>query len=381
MRIGIDLLPLASQRTGVGVYVTNLLQSLLNESEHTFTYANYCTSHRETQRRKKIIEQRIADQHLGRVICRSRWFPGWEAVRRYWPIAMSYGAIDLFHFTSPACTLAKPRVPYAVTVCDLAWYRVPELYDLPASQPLLRRLPSLLKSASAVFAISNATAADVQEFCEVPAEKIFLTPLAVRPEFEQTPDEEQRNIAQAERRQGAPYYLCLGTTEPRKNYLRLLRAYVLARQRGLDRRLVFVGGAGSDHTEMLEVCRAEGLNDFVSFQGYVDDSATRRWLWGADALLMPSLYEGFGLPVLEAMIAGTRVLVASAGSLPEVVGEHARIVQPREIESIAQGLLELAGDMQDPARWRAAAINWAKSFSWQDTARQTLRGYQFCREH
>jgi glycosyltransferase involved in cell wall biosynthesis len=379
LRVGIDLLPLASLRTGVAVYLLNTLRAIFEEDDSLkFFHANYCSRLSELRRRRQLLREGLGPQSERLLTCRSRWFPGWELLRRAWPIRWSHEAIDLFHFTSPSCLLSKPSIPYAITVYDLAWLRVEEIRNSIDLQPALRRLPSYIQDASVIFAISETTAADIIDLMGVSADRIVVTPLAVRPELSRPKDDQERQAAASAIYSTSPYFLCLGTAEPRKNYVRLLEAFAVARQRGLKHHLVFVGGSGPDQEKLEQLCTRRGLNACVRFFGYLDDKRTREAFWGASALLMPSLYEGFGLPTLEAMACGIRVMAASAGALPEVVGCHARMVDPYEVDSMVEGLLALEADRDNPSEWRCPAMQWAASYSWQETARRTISGYRSC---
>jgi glycosyltransferase involved in cell wall biosynthesis len=304
----------------------------------------------------------------------SFWRPDAPDMFKEWLL----GPVDVVHsttFCAPRFRLRRKRL--VVTIYDLSFITHPELH-LPANVAhCLAGTLLALEHADAIIAISEHTRRDLLERLAAPAERITVTPLAHDAGFVRVTD--PRRLAAARKRYGLPehFILFLGALEPRKNLPRLLEAYA-ALPSGLrgDVELVVAGMSGwlndSIHGRVAEL----GLEKSVHFAGYVhaDDLSAVYSL--ATVLAYPSLYEGFGLPVLEAMACGTPVLTSNVSSLPEVAGDAATLVDPADVSSIAaglRGLLEspsLRAELATRGRARAA------SFSWDRCARQTLEVYR-----
>jgi glycosyltransferase involved in cell wall biosynthesis len=288
------------------------------------------------------------------------------------------GPVDVVHSTTfcvPRFRMRPKRL--VVTIYDLSFITHPDLH-LPANVAhCLAGTRLAIEHADAIIAISEHTRRDLIERLAAPAERITVTPLAHDASFVRVAD--PRRLAAVRKRYRLPehFILFLGALEPRKNLPRLIEAYAtLPAELRRDVKLVVAGMSGwlndSVHGRVGEL----GLEKSVHFAGYVhaDDLSAVYSL--ATTLAYPSLYEGFGLPVLEAMACGTPVLTSNVSSLPEVAGDAATLVDPLDVSSIASGLhgmLEspsLRAELAGRGRARAA------SFSWDRCARQTLEVYR-----
>ena len=250
-------------------------------------------------------------------------------------------------------------VPGVVTIHDLGHRRVPSAYRPGAWLYLEWMTRSMARRAARLIAVSRATADDLRRFYRVAPHRISVIHSGVDPIF-QTVDESE--IARVRARYGLPpaYFLYVGRSHPRKNLPTLLRAFRAARDRGLAAGLVL---AGSGHRAVA----VEG----VRILPYVPRTDLPALYGGALALTLPSRFEGFGFPVLEAMRAGTAVIASTAGALPEVVGAAGLLLDPNDVAAWADSLIRLAGD----ARLRRDLIErgaaWSQGFSWDRTARLT----------
>ena len=270
---------------------------------------------------------------------------------------------DVFLSTNSYLTAWALRVPTSVMVMDLVAWR-------PDSRPQRRAaliekatLPVAVRRARAFQCISEATAADLVELFPRVAGRTHVVPLAADERF--NPDGRRATID--DRR----YVLGVGTLEPRKNLTRLVEAFArLPEELREDRLLVLVGALGWDTADTVEALRRHSA--LVRTPGHVDDEELRALYRGAELFAYPSLYEGFGLPVLEAMASGTPVLTSRSSSLPEVAGDAAVYVDPRSTDSIAQGLREALGDPGRLAALAASGLERASRFSWDRTAAETL---------
>jgi glycosyltransferase involved in cell wall biosynthesis len=289
-------------------------------------------------------------------------------------LARSLGA-SLVHCTY----VAPPRcpVPTVVTVHDVSFVRFPEAFTWRDRALLGTAVPYSARRARAVITPSEHARREVVELLGVPERRVHVTPEACGPEFRPVAAAER---ATALRRCGldGPYVLSLGNLQPRKNLRRLLEAWRrLQDARCLDgHRLVLAGGAHGKREPVARLVAEAGLGDSVLFPGYVPQADLPALYSGAATFVYPSLYEGFGLPVLEAMACGAPVACSNAASLPEVAGDAALLFDPLDTEGIAASLGALLADEGLRAALVARGFSRAAGFSWAACARRTLAAYE-----
>jgi glycosyltransferase involved in cell wall biosynthesis len=297
-------------------------------------------------------------------------YPSWDLLGRpALPEALADAAV--VHATNPA---AVPPVRdgqrLVVTVHDLAFERFPGLF--PRNWRWLYRagLRAAVKRADAILVPSKSTADDLCSRTSVDPSRVHVTPLA--PALTTSDDDPADVLAQLDITQ--PYVLSVGTIEPRKNLTRLVRAY---RQVAPDvpHALVLAGAPGW-HAEELETELARIGPGAIVRTGRVGEEQLDALYRGADAFVYPSLYEGFGLPVVEAMARGVPTITSNTSSLPEVAGDAALLVDPTDVSEIAEALARVLTDraLADDLRARGRAR--AATFSWAATARATLDVYR-----
>jgi glycosyltransferase involved in cell wall biosynthesis len=317
MNVAMDVTPLRLTQAGTARYIRNLRQRL-DVQPVAFGGANRAS-----------------------VLARELW---------WYPFRLSAldGKTDVLHCTTYYGPL-RPRVPTIVTVHDLAVLRHPEAFPrwTRSYAPLL--VPRVLRAARSVIAVSEFTASELETLLLVPREKIHVVPNAVDDTF--SPDGPRAD---------GDYVLAVGTLEPRKN---LARAIEAAAQIGVDLRVVGAPGWGG--------VEARGAN--VTWLGSVDDVELARQYRGALCVVYPSVYEGFGLPVLEAMACGAAVVTSAGGATAEVAGDAAVLVDPLDVGAIATGI-ETAISSREALRPRG--IERARGFSWDEAARLTQAVYE-----
>jgi len=282
-------------------------------------------------------------------------------------------SFDLVHalaFVAPVL----PTPPTVVTIYDLSFIHYPE--RLPAARRLYLQTftAHTCRRARRVITISASTARDVTATLGIPPDKIDAIPLGYDAAVYRPLALDRVAAFKRERDLPERYWLFIGTLEPRKNLVTLLEAY--ARLPAAERLpLVLGGGKGWDTAPIFDAVSRLHLSDWVRFPGFIPDADLPFWYNGAEAFVYPSIFEGFGLPVLEALACGTPTIVAAASSLPEVVGTAGALVAPQDVEAWTDALRMAL----DPA-WRATAqqqgFREAARFSWAATARQTIHSYQ-----
>lgn len=298
-------------------------------------------------------------------------YPAWDLLGRP-SLPPSLRAVELVHATNHAAI--PPRAPgqrLVATVHDLAFLRFPRMFP-PTWRALYRLgLRAAVRRADAILTPSRATAEDLVARTRVDPGRVHVTPLAaVLPEGEREIDHVLQRL-----RIRAPYVLYVGTLEPRKNLVRLVRAYRRIAGGDLPHALVLAGPLGWGHEPLLREIALPGPGEIV-LTGPLPEEDLDALYRGASAFCYPSLHEGFGLPVVEAMARSVPTVTSRTSSLPEVAGDAALGVDPRSVSEIAEALRRVLTDTDLAERLAAAGRERAARFSWEETARRTLQVYR-----
>ncbi|MEQ1572671.1 MAG: glycosyltransferase family 1 protein [Vicinamibacterales bacterium] len=300
--------------------------------------------------------------------------PGWILVGL--PRAAARGRVSLIH--APAYTAPFwAGVPVVLTIHDVSYARRPEWYPHrvgPARQWYYRRSAH---SAAHVLTDSEFSAAEIVAAYSIPRDRLTVVPLGVDADAFAPPGPDLRHTPPAG--VPTPYLLHVGDLHERRNLAPIVEALLLARRRGdtpPGLSLVLAGldrGVGAQLTSMVTEA---GAADVVVLLGPVSDSRLKALYRGATALVYPSLYEGFGLPLLEAMASGTPVIASRAASIPEVVGDAAIVLDPDDVRGWSDAIVSVATDPVRHAALRAAGLRHAAGFTWERTARLTRDVYR-----
>jgi glycosyltransferase involved in cell wall biosynthesis len=351
---------------GIGTYVREIVPAMARADpslEVTLFHARFADAQSEEWTRGYAVEELPASVR--------RLYPSWAVARRP-ALPPSLASLDIVHSPSPAAVPpATPGQRLVVTVHDLAFLAHPELF--PRQWRLMYRaaLARAVRSADAITTVSRHTAEDLARRTRFDTRRIHVTPLASSLPLSHADVEGVLSRLKVPE----PYVLFVGTLEPRKNLVRLVRAYRRLAARGSPHALVLAGPIGWHPQPLLRAIAVEGPGEVV-LTGAVGPGDVDALYRGAAAFVYPSLYEGFGLPVLEAMARGTPCVVASGSSLPEVAGEAALPVDPRSVVGLAEALERVTTDRDLAARLRDAGLARTARFSWDETARRTLEVYK-----
>jgi glycosyltransferase involved in cell wall biosynthesis len=373
MRVGLDGYPLCEPLTGVGHYTVELARALAR---------NYPDSQFELiapfQFDASVLPQTQRDNlpnlklvNLGLSSVRGRW---WSL---HLPRYIKQAGLDLFHGTNYELPLWNRRRS-VVTVHDLSSLRYPELHRKQLARRMRLRLPLAVKLAKAVI---TPTAAVKQELCghlKVKPAKVTAIHEAPRESFHPVAREES---ARARKRLGieADFLLFVGTLEPRKNLVTLLKAYAqVLRETPLRPQLVVTGGEGWLMDETFSLMRDENIHERLCLTGYLNDDDLGALYSSCRAFIYPSLYEGFGLPPLEAMACGAPVIASRVQALAETLADAAVLVDPLDVESLAQAIAALLADERHRAELIEQGRARAAHFSWTRTAELTYEVYRQC---
>lgn len=370
MRVGIDYTSAARQRAGIGRYTRELIRALLSlESGHEYTVFAAAGGLKGDdwkpgvgQEGVRVRSLPLSDDWLARL---------WHRLRLPIPIEVVTGPLDIFYspdFTLPPTMGATRRV---LTVHDLSFVHHPDAFVPSLRRYLERVVPRSIQQADRVLADSAHTRADLITLFDVSPEQVTIIYPGVDPRFRPNPEPGERE--RLRKRYGIgdePYVLSVGTLQPRKNYVRLMEGFVRLRG-GADTRaqLVIAGGRGWLYDEIVaEASR----HDSVRLLGFVEDEDLPALYRGASVFAFPSLYEGFGLPVLEAMACGTPVMCSNASSLPEVAGESALLVDPLNADALTGALARVLADRGLRERMVDRGLAQAAEFTWERSAGQLL---------
>lgn len=373
MRVTIDARPAVSAgMTGVGVYTRELIVRLPRIDPATRYEAWYLNA------RRALRPWRWSRRSLPPVPnLHEKWtaFPAQTFER----LSLRYELPRLEWFTDFDVVFAPNFVPpptrsrhLVLTIHDLAFRRFPETAPL-ATRRWLQRLDRALKQAAEVIVPSEATRTDLLELYPVKPERVTVVHHGVDRERIRPSSEEE--VERARERFGVEgrYLLFLGGLEPRKNLPRLVRAYARS---GVDAKLVIAGASvawnpeGRDELESALAAAGEEVRRRIILTGYLGTREKTALLTGAEALVFPSLYEGFGFPLLEAMACHTPVLTSNVSSLPEVAGDAALLVDPLDEEAIADGIGRMVADAAFRHRLIQAGNDRVKGFTWETSARK-----------
>ncbi|MEA3309547.1 MAG: glycosyltransferase family 1 protein [Chloroflexota bacterium] len=282
--------------------------------------------------------------------------------------------LNLFHSTDfiPPAWGARH---YVITVHDLNFLHYPQYLTAEARRYYNGQIAWAVARADAIIADSHATQRDLEQLLDVPAERVKVVPLAAERAFRPLPASEV-GLALARHGLEPGYILFVGTWEPRKNLPGLLQALALLHAGGDSCRLVIAGRPGWLYAEIFTQVEQLGLAPWVHFLESVSLVDLIVLYNGAALLALPSFYEGFGLPALEAMQCGTPTVVADRASLPEVVGGAGLLIDPEAPETLAEACHRLLHDEELRDRLREAGFRQATRFTWEATARQTLAVYE-----
>ncbi len=367
MRIGLDYTSALRQRAGIGRYTRGLVGALAD-----LDHANQYTL---------IVARDAGELPAGTGNMRVQRLPlaewpltiAWHRLRLPLYVELFTGPLDLFH--SPDFVLPPlRRARTIVTVHDLSFMRYPQCAARGLVAYLNSVVPRSLRRADLILADSEWTRQDVVAMLGMPAGKIVVVPAGVGPEYHPISDQSLLDAVRQRYHLPQRFILHVGTLEPRKNLVRLIEA-VRASTQSPDMRLVLVGGKGWLYEDIFASVERLGLAQNVIFPGYIAEADLPAVYNLATVFAYPSLYEGFGIPPLEAMACGTPVVCSNSSSLPEIAGDAALLIDPTDTEALADALQRALSDESLRADLRRRGVAQAQRFSWPAAAQKLLAAY------
>jgi len=375
MKIGIDASLVVGEKAGVGWSTANLIEALATVDHHNqyvlypFFYHIFDPRFKELVAPNKSFSVRFTA--LPEALIRYLWFHSKIPRHRL------LGKVDVLHSTTFCCPPVHSG-KLVVTIYDISFVTYPECHT---EANRIHCLTGTLKSAmqaDRIIAISQNTKKDLVEYFNVCDDRIDVIPLAARTDFHPRSMREVQTFVTERWGLDKPYLLSVGTVEPRKNLKHLIRVYcALPEELRSQYPLVIAGGGGWLSSDIYQWILKMGAESSIRFLGYVDLDLP--WLYcGATCFIYPSLYEGFGMPPLEAMASGIPVITSNTSSLPEVAGDAALLVDPQSDEELRSAITKVVSDPTLRQTMSDKGLDQARKFSWKQIARDTLKVYEEC---
>src|SRR2546428_9696279 len=368
LHIAIDAHSVGAQLGGNESYATNLIEALA-EIDKTNSYTLYVT--------KQTAVDRFANRWPNFKV--KRTLPHTPLVRI--PLTLSKELrrhpVDVLHVQYTAPPFAP--CPVVVTIHDLSFEHLPETFNRRSVAQLRFTVRRTVSKASRILTSSELSRRDIVETYAINPDRIAVTALAAPTYF--APVENETELKEIRESYGIErdYILSLGSIQPRKNLVRLIEAYFCLRRIRRDSKLpqlVLAGKRGWLDNETFHAADREGCGRDILFTGYVPERDLPALYSGAISFVYPSYFEGFGLPVVEAMQCGVPVIAGNQTSLPEVVGEAGLLFDPFDTQALVKALTQVIDDAEYRAVLRSKGLERAKNFNWKTTAQRTLRVYE-----
>lgn len=356
MKIGIDIQTTAGQKVGFGFYVENLVQAL-QKIDHKNEYVLMAPAPTALERDFSTPQRLI-----------------WDQIQLPWRARQA--KVDILHqpcFSAPLFYSGK----VVVTVHDIISRKFPQNIPFFSRQFFGRWMPFSNRRADKIIAISQHTKKDIIEVLHIPEEKIEVIYLAASDKFQ--PIKDQFALEEVKKKYGlsGPFILHVGTLEPRKNLAFLITAFARALRLGpIKEQLVITGRQGWYYEGLFKLVKDLKLSRKVVFTGYVEEDDLPRLYNAASLFVFPSLYEGFGLPPLEALACGTPVISSNTSSMPEVIGRAGILLPPEDLEAWRRQIYRVLTNKSLRQTMAEQGFSQAKKFSWETTALQTIKIYE-----
>lgn len=366
MRVAYDARPLLGDMTGIGCYTNCLLEYIISTGTplNLYLFSNKATG-------------TLRDRITGMVKTASS---AWSYNSNLWyqlklPLMLRKEKVDLFHGTMAVLPVLS-GIPSVLTIHDLALELLPETMYWKNWLPLKLFMKASVRKADRIIAVSENTKKDIIKFYGIVPEKVKVIYLGVDKNF--SPQKKENDDIVLRRYRLKPgYILNVGTIEPRKNIMRLLEAYrLIAAELSRVPQLVITGGKGWLSEDINKHIDSLGLKAKVILTGYVSADDLPSLYRGAALFVYPSLYEGFGLPPLEAMASGIPVVSSNTSSIPEVVGKAGLLVDPCRTDEIARAIVLTLEDNGLRDRMKNEGLKRSSQFSWESTAQKTIALYE-----
>jgi glycosyltransferase involved in cell wall biosynthesis len=367
MRIAIDARGINWYRgTGIGTYTDNVLKNLLKMDSENYYHIYWSGNSYEEFQQANTQVVMASRKH-------QRFFE-----QNYFPENSRKSKIDVFHVPQNGIGLyEKVECKKIATIHDLIPYIMPETVGRGYLLKFLREVPKVIDICDSLITVSEWSKQDILKFFPVEKDKIFVTPLAADDKYKPIDKEKCRDFLSKAYNINNPFILYIGGFSPRKNVKALITAFSkIYKQLNADYNLVIVGATKDQGQYLSEFSNNLELASKIIFTGFAPEEHLPILYNGCEAFVYPSLYEGFGLPPLEAMNCGTPVITSNLTSIPEVVGDAGILIDPYDEEQLKDSMIRLLNDDKLKAEYSIKGLARAKNFSWEKTAEKTLEAYK-----
>lgn len=356
--------------SGLATYTTNLLTNIqkLNQLNNIYMFYPY-------DNKTDIFDLNSVPKSM---LMGERRSDFWNKVYQInWKLDFP---IDFFHNTVNGIGLpSNLNCNHVITLHDVIPYVMPETVDRPHLDYTFRHTPDIVENATQIITVSNYSKSDIQRYFGVSDDKITVTHLAADDIYQPMDRDKARSVIFNKYGVDRRYILYLGGFSPRKNIARLIHAFQKVRneyEQPVD--LLILGEHQRSYSFLWGLTEKLGLTDNVKFLNFIPTDDLPFFYNGADVFVYPSLYEGFGLPPLEAMQCGTPVVTSNVSSIPEIVGDAALLADPYDTDEIGEQILKLLTDQNLWQRHSLLGLAKAKEYSWDKTVEKTLEVYKKC---
>jgi glycosyltransferase involved in cell wall biosynthesis len=375
LKVTIDATPVTSKPSGVGYYVANLIYALhsLQKTENFYLGIAYQPSLKNWLRRDLSFPPKLSQYpnlcmlplpvRLYNLLAASPFRPALTYFEQY------FGNADIVHGTNYSVYPCKQSLK-VMNIYDLSFIKYPQYTDTVV-KAYHQQIKKNLQWTDLVLTISESSKQDIVNYLEVEPNKVAVTPLASR--YSSSHKEPLAVNYDFSR----PYLLFVSTLEPRKNIITLINAFNYLKQRHkIEHNLILIGQKGWQYKPIFQAIASSPWNNCIHHLDYLPDELVALFYAKADVFVYPSYYEGFGLPVLEAMTLGAPVVTSNTSSLPEVAGDAAILVDPNDVISLAEAILRVVSDRNLRNELIIKGKVQANLYSWERTAKETLNAYK-----
>ncbi len=372
MKVAIDVRTVLPNRSGVGNYVLHLIQNLRKVDPDSIYFFL------SLKKNLSFLGPLAPEQNPLQTVFSHENHP----LGDFWehfilPIRLMKKGIDVFHGPASLIPFRRDHYQVVVTIHDLVAFLFPETIPLKYGAYMRYLLRQAVKRANKIISVSHHTRQDLIEILKVPSEKIVVIHEAPSPIFRPYDRNKVRTLLKERYGIQKKYIYHLGNIEPRKNLIVLLQAFTrVCQELGTEYQLVVSGQKGWLIRSLSHFLKNYPMRDQVLFTGYVPMEDLPLLMNGAEIFVFPSLYEGFGLPVLEAMSCGTPVISSNRSSIPEIVGSAGVLIDPTDVRELAHRIVYLLRNGEERRRLSLLGKDQAARFSWEEVARKTLDVYR-----
>ncbi|MCS7025298.1 MAG: glycosyltransferase family 4 protein [Bryobacteraceae bacterium] len=362
MRFAIDAHAIGQHQTGNEVYIRNLLDRLASVDSEADFIAYFSSPAAASRLPNRILRRWVSSNPFVRL--------GWELGRK---INAERPALLHVQYTAPLWS----KVPIVVSVHDVSFLEHPEFFSFPRALQLQQTVKRTVERAARVLTVSEFSRAAIERHYPAARGKTCVTPNAVSAAFRPIPRDQARARVQRLLGFSSPFLLNVGDLQPRKNQTGLIRAFeeFLRHNPGQPHHLVIVGQSKFDGELVKQVAARSAVSSRIHFTGYVDDAFLHLLYNACELFVFPSFYEGFGIPILEAMACGCAVACSKTSAMPEVADGAAIFFDPRSTAEMTRSIQDLVLNPEMRSRYQRLGLARASVFSWDRTARQTLEVY------